>query len=55
MLVLGKDAQIGVRGHANAGLLEVEAGLALAARPKVYRRNLMRSRDNGVGKIELPV
>ena len=55
MLVLGKDAQIGVRGHANAGLLEVEAGLALAARPQVYGRNLMRSRDNGVGEIELSI
>jgi hypothetical protein len=55
VLVLRKDAQIRVRGQAHANVLEVEAGLALAARPKVYGGNLMRSRDNGAGKIELPV
>ena len=55
VFVLREDAQIGVRGQADADLLEVYARLAFAARPKIDCGNFTRSCDNGVGEIELPV
>ena len=55
VLVLGKDPQRGVRGQADADLLEGNASLAPAARPKVDRGNLMGSCDDVVGEIELTV
>ena len=55
VFVLRKDAQRGVRGQADADLLEVYARLAFATRPKVDRGNFTRSCDDGVGEIELAV
>ena len=55
MFVLRKDAQKGVRGQADADLLEVQARLAFASRPEVDRGNFTRSCDDGVGEIELAV
>ena len=56
VLVLRENAQIRVRGHPDADLLEVYARLALAARPKIDRGNLMRPlrqrrrRDRAAGR-----
>ena len=55
MFVLRKDTQIGVRGDAHADLLEVQAGLALAARPEIDPGDPMAFCHNFVGEIELAV
>ena len=52
VLVLRKNPEVGLRGHADADLLEGDASLSPAARSKVDRGHLASPFDDGVGKIE---
>ena len=55
MLVLGEDLEEGVWRQVRANRLERQARHGLALHPEIDGRNLVASRHNGVGEVQLAI